>query len=120
MIDLLAPDPAPSGADLASWRAAALTGDGSPWLNDDEALALGRHALMHGEGVSLMEAIAPRFREPPRDVDWEILGNDPAGQNWSDHFDPQRSFALLRAQLTRARRDGVRLKYKLWLARPPR
>ncbi|WP_323767547.1 hypothetical protein [Antarctobacter sp.] len=115
MNGLLAPDTGPSQRDLAAWREDARQGEGSPWLKAAQADALARYALKFGEGVHMMEAIAPRFREPPRDVSWEILGDDPEGQNWDDHRDPQRAYALLQRKLGWARRDGAVLHYKIWL-----
>lgn len=100
---------------LDAWRRAAQGGDGSPWLRAAEAEALARYALHFGEGVALMEAVATRFREPVRDTGWEILGDDPPGENWEDHHDPQRALELLRRKLAQARRDGAVLEYKLWL-----
>lgn len=100
---------------LQAWRRAAQTGDGSPWLRAAEAEALARFALHYGEGVALMEAVATRFREPVRDTGWEILGDDPDGDNWEDHRDPRRAHDLLRRKLAQARRDGAVLEYKLWL-----
>ncbi len=105
-----------SPAKIAAWRATALGGDGTPWLRADQALVLARSALARGEGVSMMEAVAPTFKEPPRDVSWEIIGADPTGENWEDHHDPRRAFALLQRKLQQARRDGAVLHYKLWLA----
>jgi hypothetical protein len=115
MNDLLAPEPVPSAATLADWRKAARTGDGSPWLRPHLADALARYALAHGEGVAMMEAVAPAFREPPRDLDWEIIGDDAPGENWEDHRDPQQAYALFRHKLALAQRDRARLDYKLWL-----
>ncbi|CUH79362.1 hypothetical protein [Tropicibacter naphthalenivorans] len=115
MIDLLAPDDAPTPAMLRAWFEAAHTGAGTPFLPPDHADALARYALLRGEGVSMMEAVAPAFRDPPRDVSWEILGDDAPGQNWHDHRDPQRAYALFRQKLDWARRDRARLDYKLWL-----
>ncbi|KUF10618.1 hypothetical protein [Pseudoponticoccus marisrubri] len=114
-IDLLAPVPRPPADMLAAWRRAAQSGDGSPWLRAGQADALARYGLAFGEGVAMMEACAPAFREPPRDIGWEILGADEAGRNWADHTDPQRAYALFRAKLDRARHDRVVLHYKLWL-----
>ena len=74
--------------------------------------------MKFGEGVRSMEAAAYSFREPPRDTAWEILGADPAGENWDDHRDPSRAFLLVQRKVERARRDGARLQYKLWLAGP--
>lgn len=101
---------------LQAWRRAALTGDGSPWLRASEAEALARYALRFGEGVSLMEAVATRFREPVRDIGWEMIGADAPGQNWEDHHDPARALELLHRKLEQARRDGAVLEYKLWLS----
>lgn len=114
---LLAPGGGPTQDALAEWRAQALTGDGSPWLRASAADALARYALKFGEGVQMMEAVATRFREPVRDVGWEIIGADPEGDNWDDHRDPQRAYALLRSKLRQAQEDGAVLEYKLWLAR---
>ncbi|WGW04428.1 hypothetical protein [Tropicibacter oceani] len=116
-VDLLTEDDPPTPAQLSAWREAAHSGTGTPWLRADQADVLARFALGLGEGVSLMEAVAPRFREPPRDVGWEILGDDPAGENWADHRDPQRAYALLLRKLTQAQADGARLHYKIWLRR---
>lgn len=113
--DLLAPDRGPSADALAVWRKAALTGDGAPWLRAADADALARYALKFNEGVHMMEAVAPRFREPPRDVSWEILGADAPGENWQDHGDPQQAYALLQKKLRWARADGALLDYKIWL-----
>ena len=63
----------------------------------------------------MMEAVAPRFREPPRDVSWEILGVDEEGENWEDHRIPQLAYALFQKKLGWARRDGAVLQYKIWL-----
>ncbi len=114
--DLLAEE-APAPLPLEAWFDAAHTGAGTPWLLARDADALARFALGRGEGVSLMEAAARAFREPPRDIGWEILGSDAAGDNWEDHGDPHRAYRLFRAKLEKARADGVVLLYKLWLAR---
>ena len=55
-----------------------------------------------------MEACAPTFHEPVRDVSWEMIGADSDGENWEDHRDPQRAYRLFRAKLRLAARDGVR------------
>lgn len=115
MTDLLTPEPRPLPSLLEDWAAAARSGAGSPWLSAAQAEALARYALAQGEGVHLMEAAAYTLHEPPRDIGWEILGADPQGENWDDHRDPVRAFALLRQKLTMARRNGARLQYKLWL-----
>lgn len=107
----------PAPPPLPAWFDAAHTGGGAPWLLAEQADALVRHALTRGEGVTLMEAAARAFHEPPRDTDWEILGNDPKGENWEDHRDPARAYALFQRKLARARADGVTLLYKIWLAR---
>ncbi len=111
----------PAAADgpsmLARLRAEAHTGSGASWLYSDQADALARYALKFHEGVRLMEACAPTFHEPVRDVSWEMIGADCEGENWEDHRDPQRAYRLFRAKLRLAARDGVRLKYKLWLGR---
>ena len=85
-------------------------------LIEQEAETLARHALMLGRGVRLMEASALTLHEPPRDTDWEILGADAPGENWEDHRDPRRAFALFERKLRWARVAGARLQYKLWLA----
>lgn len=113
--DLLAED-TPAPLPLDAWLAAAHTGAGTPWLLASDADALARFALRRGEGVSLMEAAARAFREPPRDIGWEILGSDSPGDNWDDHRNPHRAYALFRAKLDKAHADGVVLLYKLWLA----
>jgi hypothetical protein len=105
----------PSLAQLDAWAAMARTGQGTPWLKAHEADALARRALQKGWGVSLMEASVKTFHEPPRDVDWEILGNDPAGENWEEHRDPARAYRLLKAKHRKAREDRVVLLYKIWL-----
>lgn len=115
MANLLAPGEGPSRETLETWRAAARSGAGAPWLSPTMADALARYGLMCGEGVYIMEACAPRFREPVRDVAWEILGADPDGENWVDHRDPQTAYTLFRKKLALARRDRVRLDYKIWL-----
>lgn len=112
--DLLAEDDGPV-VDLPAWFAAAHTGDGAPWLLAAQADALARYALTRGEGVSLMEAAARTFHEPPRDIGWEILGNDREGYNWEDHHDPALAYRVFLAKLKKARLDGVTLLYKLWL-----
>ncbi|APX22812.1 hypothetical protein Ga0080559_TMP2016 [Salipiger profundus] len=112
---LLAPDDPPR-ATLDAWVRAATTGAGTPWLSTAEAETLARHALMLGRGVRLMEASALTLHEPPRDTDWEILGADAPGENWEDHRDPRRAFALFERKLRWARVAGARLQYKLWLA----
>ncbi|ASP19561.1 hypothetical protein ANTHELSMS3_00844 [Antarctobacter heliothermus] len=115
MTGLLAPNSGPSQNDLAAWREDARHGEGSPWLKAAQADALARYALKYGEGVHMMEAIAPRFREPPRDVSWEILGDDPEGDNWDDHQNPQQAYRLFQKKLHWAQRDGAVLHYKIWL-----
>ncbi len=115
MSDLLASG-RPEPARLAQWRAAARGADGSPWLRSAEAEALAVYALELGEGVSTMEAVATRFREPVRDISWEIIGADAEGENWEEHRDPQRALRLLRDKLAHARQAGAVLEYKLWLA----
>lgn len=109
---------APGGpSPLSQLRAEAHTGSGARWLFSDQADALARYALKFHEGVRLMEACAPTFHEPVRDVSWEMIGADSDGENWEDHRDPQRAYRLFQAKLRLAARDGVRLKYKLWLGR---
>lgn len=100
--------------DLPRAFAAAHTGDGSPWLLAAQADELARYALKQGEGISLMEAAARMFHEPPRDIGWEILGSDPDGFNWQDHRDPMLAYRVFLAKLKKARLDGVQLLYKLW------
>ncbi|MCA0846207.1 hypothetical protein [Salipiger thiooxidans] len=112
-----APDDMPTEATLLAWVASAQTGAGTPWLPARHAEALARFALMRGMGVRLMEAAAMILHEPPRDIGWEILGADDPGDNWEDHRDPQRAFALFRHKLALARNEGARLQYKLWLGR---
>ncbi|MBP0484357.1 hypothetical protein [Sagittula salina] len=102
--------------DLPAWFAAAHTGDGSPWLAAAQADELVRYALKRGEGVCLMEAAARMFHEPPRDIGWEILGNDRDGFNWADHRDPKLAYRVFLAKLKKAKLDGVQLLYKLWFA----
>ncbi|MBV7395144.1 hypothetical protein [Mameliella sediminis] len=114
--NLIAPGSTPSVGELADWRDKAHQGGGSPWLRPAQADALARYALKFGEGVQMMEAVAPRFREPPRDISWEILGIDDEGENWSDHRDPQKAYALFRSKLSLAEADGAVLHYKLWLS----
>ena len=109
------PDEAPSQAALSAWLDAAQTGSGTPWLPTAHAAIFAGYARDRGFGVSLMEASTAVFTEPPRDTDWEILGADTAGDNWADHRDPARAFALFERKLRRARRDGARLQYKLWI-----
>lgn len=116
MTSLLAPDSGPTQDDLATWREDARRGEGSPWLKAAQADALARYALKFDEGIHMMEAVAPRFREPPRDVSWEILGDDPQGENWDDHQIPQLAYALFRKKLRLAQEDGAVLEYKLWLS----
>ncbi|WP_300434678.1 hypothetical protein [uncultured Mameliella sp.] len=115
--DFLSPSGGPSEAELKTWRRAAQSGKGTPWLDAGRADALARYALKFGEGVQMMEAVATRFREPVRDVGWEIIGADAEGENWEDHRDPQRAYALMRAKLRAARNAGAVLEYKLWLKR---
>ncbi|MGP6089083.1 hypothetical protein [Antarctobacter jejuensis] len=104
---------------LADWQAMARGSEGSPWLRAAEAEALACYALQFGEGVSTMEAVATQFREPVRDVSWEIIGADAAGENWEDHRDPARALDLVRRKLALARQAGAVLEYKLWLAPGP-
>ena len=111
--DLLAEE-APAPLPLEAWFQAAHTGAGAPWLLAGDADALVRFALSRGEGVSLMEAAARAFHEPPRDIGWEILGTDAPGENWEDHRDPRRAYVLFRNKLEKARLDRVTLLYKLW------
>jgi len=110
--DLPAPD------QLALWLEAGHCGGGTPWLSALDATALAEFALACGEGVRMMEAAAYSFREPPRDVGWEILGADAPGENWDDHKDPARAYALFRRKLAQAQAEGARLQYKLWFALP--
>ncbi|WP_425074296.1 hypothetical protein [Sagittula sp. S175] len=114
--DLLAAGSEEDGQDidLPACLAAAHTGNGSPWLAAAQADELARYALKQGEGISLMEAAARMFREPPRDIGWEILGNDRDGYNWEDHRDPHLAYRVFLAKLRKARLDGVQLLYKLW------
>ena len=112
---LLTSEPTPSAETLADWRRQARQGEGGPWLRAAQTQALARYALHHGEGVCMMEALAGPFHEPPRDISWEILGADPTGQNWEDHRDPQRAYALLQDKLLAARAVGAVLDYKIWL-----
>ncbi|MCR8549078.1 hypothetical protein M4578_14665 [Salipiger sp. P9] len=116
--DFLASDPAPGEEQLLAWLNAAHRGGGTPWLTRDQAQALARYALTRGEGVRMMEAAAFTMHEPPRDIAWEILGADAPGENWDDHRDPDRAFALFQSKLRLAERDGARLQYKLWLGHP--
>lgn len=109
----------PTG-QLAVWFATAQGGDGSPWLTQGEAEALAGYALRRGCGVRMMEAAKPPFREPPDDTDWEMIGADAPGENWHDHHDPGRAFALLRHKLRAAAKTGAHLHYKLWLEAAPR
>ncbi|MFW2543143.1 hypothetical protein ACN2XU_10910 [Primorskyibacter sp. 2E107] len=113
--DFLAPEPLLPRDVLDAWAAQARTGDGSPWLWAHEAEALARHALVTHEGVALMEAVTPQFREPVSDIGWEIVGADHPGENWLDHEDPSRAMDLLRRKIQLARKNGARLQYKLWL-----
>ena len=114
--DLLTEDEAQDAGDLSGWFAAAHTGEGAPWLLAAQADALARYALERGEGVSLMEAAARILREPPRDIGWEILGHDTPGLNWEDHHDPELAYRVFTAKIRKARLDGVRLLYKLWVS----
>ncbi|EPX83079.1 hypothetical protein [Salipiger mucosus] len=107
---------APPPASLRAWMVAGHSGAGTPWLRPGEALALARYALVRGEGVRMMEAAAMTLHEPPRDVDWEIIGADAPGENWEDHLDPGAAYDLVRRKLRLARDEGARLQYKLWLA----
>ncbi|MBN9886183.1 hypothetical protein [Salipiger abyssi] len=116
--DFLAPDPTPGEEQLLAWLAAARTGGGTPWLRPEQAEALARFALTHGEGIRLMEAAAFTMHEPPRDISWEILGADAPGENWDDHRDPHKAFILFQSKLRLAAREGARLQYKLWFGRP--
>lgn len=111
--DLLAEDEALS-LDLPAAFAAAHTGDGAPWLMAAQADELARYALRRGEGICLMEAAVRTLKEPPGDVGWEILGDDPQGFNWVDHRDPMLAYRVFLAKLKKARLDGVQLLYKLW------
>ena len=101
---------------LAEWFAAAHQGSGTPWLTPGEAEVLVRFALTQGEGVSMMEAASARFHEPPRDIGWEMIGADDPGENWEDHRDPKRAFAVFRAKLRAAQQAGAHLQYRLWLS----
>lgn len=116
--NLLSDRDRPSSGTLAAWFQSAHTGDGTPWLRAAQADVLARYALARGEGLCMMEASALSFREPPRDTGWEILGADPDGQNWTDHNDPQRAYALFKAKVRMAQTDGAVLQYKLWFAPP--
>lgn len=109
--------PSSNESGLQAWRAAALRGEGSPWLRPSQAEALAQYALRFGEGVSMMEAVATPFREPVRETDWEILGADAEGENWDDHGDPARALTLLRRKFRVAQTAGAVLEYKIWLAR---
>ncbi|WP_425097589.1 hypothetical protein [Tropicibacter sp. S64] len=113
--DFLAPEPLLPRQVLDGWAAQARSGEGSPWLEAHEAEALARHALVSREGVALMEAVTRQFREPVEETDWEIVGADRPGENWADHRDPSRAMDLLRRKIQKARRNGARLLYKLWL-----
>lgn len=106
----------PDHARLAEWRQQARGPEGSPWLRAMQADLLACHALQFDEGVSMMEAVATRFREPVRDVSWEMIGADAAGENWEDHRDPACALDLVRRKLALARQAGAVLEYKLWLA----
>ncbi|MFW2589687.1 hypothetical protein [Sagittula sp. SSi028] len=101
--------------DMATAFRAAHSGDGAPWLLAAQADELARYALKRGEGICLMEAAVRRSKAPPRDVDWEILGNDRDGFNWEDHRDPMLAYRVFLAKLKKARLDKVQLLYKLWL-----
>ncbi|WP_240705251.1 hypothetical protein [Pacificoceanicola onchidii] len=113
--DFLAPEPLLPRQVLDSWADLARSGAGSPWLEAHEAEALARHALVTHEGVALMEAVTKQFREPVDEIGWEIVGADDPGDNWADHADPSRAMDLLRRKIQMARRNGVRLLYKIWL-----
>ena len=76
-----------------------------------------RLARDRGAGVKLMEAAFALLREPVQEPGWEILGADPAGENWEDHRDPARAYALFSCKLESASRAGAPLCYRLWLAR---
>ncbi len=115
-IDLLEDEALPDKAVLSGWLEASHGGDGTPWLSDREAAALVLYARDRGEGLRMMEASAPPFHEQPRDIGWEILGCDPAGDNWDDHRDPEKAMDLFRRKLRQAKADGVRLRYKLWFS----
>lgn len=101
---------------LAGWFADAHQGEGSPWLTPGEAEALVLFAFKRGAGLRLMEARHFPLSEKACDPGLEILGADPAGENWEDHHDPARAMALFRAKLRAATAQGARLRYKLWLA----
>ncbi len=113
---LVAPGDLPDADVLERWYASAFTGAGTPWLARREAVALARLARDRGAGVTLMEAAATMLREPPRESDWEILGADAAGENWEDHRDPARAYALFCRKIDSAARSGARLSYRIWLA----
>ena len=118
MVGLLDPDDLPPDDRMQTLLQAGLTGDGTPCLARREAAALARLARDRGIGISLMEAGAVPLHEPVGDPAWEILGADPKGWNWPDHYDPARTYTLFCQKIEAASRAGVSLHYRLWLAEP--
>lgn len=102
---------------LAGWFAEAHEGAGTPWLTPGEAEALAIFALKQGEGVRIVEARVYPQSETPCDPALEILGADAPGENWEDHLCPERALTLLRRKLRAASDTGLRLRYKIWLAK---
>lgn len=100
---------------FAHQLALAQTGRGSDDMDADRALAFAEYGVSQGFGVSKMEAYGVGASRGKHTLYHQILGVDDDGENWRDHKDPHRALALVREKLHEAVRDGLTLRYRIWM-----
>ncbi|TNE67430.1 MAG: hypothetical protein EP336_07835 [Rhodobacteraceae bacterium] len=93
----------------------AQTGRGVDDMDAEQALAFGEYGVSQGFGVSKMEACGQGASRGKHGLHHQILGVDDDGENWRDHKDPGRALALVRSKFDDAARDGLTLRYKIWM-----
>lgn len=94
------------------------TAKGSALIDSGELESSLDYLLKNGVFVQSMEAFAKCDDQEVPMLEFAILGLD-GGADWEIHYDPDRSYDLVRKKTTLARRCEHPVMFKIWLDNLP-